>query len=456
MTCARCGCGVFKAEDQIIMNKVWHKCCFRCSRCNKILDKCSAKLFQGEIFCNCCHAVVLEDFETLLRPCRVVSSPSCICINRDCKIPPFSYSKKYDICYTTPTETRNSLNKNIQSCSCIPDAKNKTYCFAFPMPREVANYYNRSGMRKKNRHLSQKRHSNDDSRNDDQKTGDFQPSITIRTLTPPRKRCSPARTRCSRDDRSPCNRECNRRQRCCCTRCCNNCCCDRPNREEKAVCRLCCCCAPPTGDDSKACCSCRKYRDCRCNEYEVKPRIASPVRRCGSPRKRSPHCCHHCTQPPDAIEPSESFRHSPRSYQRGSQSHSHSHRPESPTRCFRDFVCYKCRKDDPSCCRTTCEDCSRCDRNRRTNCRPCGEPNPCDCKMDRVRSECTAVCVRCGCKVYAAERISVTSGSYHTSCFSCVCCNKLLDIKNVYENGGEIYCKHCYNNLLGNSYYGYT
>lgn len=44
-------------------------------------------------------------------------------------------------------------------------------------------------------------------------------------------------------------------------------------------------------------------------------------------------------------------------------------------------------------------------------------------------------------QVYAAEKVLVSSGAYHNSCFTCNCCSKCLDVKNVYEGCGEIYCK---------------
>lgn len=32
-------------------------------------------------------------------------------------------------------------------------------------------------------------------------------------------------------------------------------------------------------------------------------------------------------------------------------------------------------------------------------------------------------------------------GAFHTSCFTCYCCHKQLEITTVYESQGEIYCK---------------
>lgn len=44
-------------------------------------------------------------------------------------------------------------------------------------------------------------------------------------------------------------------------------------------------------------------------------------------------------------------------------------------------------------------------------------------------------------KVFAAEKIMAAGGAFHTSCFTCYCCHKPLEITSVYENQGEIYCK---------------
>ena len=55
------------------------------------------------------------------------------------------------------------------------------------------------------------------------------------------------------------------------------------------------------------------------------------------------------------------------------------------------------------------------------------------------------MCVRCSGKVFAAERRAAKSGCYHTRCFSCLNCGKMLDLATFLDNpGGDIICKPCY------------
>nr|XP_023026719.1 uncharacterized protein LOC111514702 [Leptinotarsa decemlineata] len=67
MTCARCGSGVYEAEDQITLNKIWHKCCFSCRCCNTKLDKCTAKIFQGLVVLYLLRVVYALKKEVLLQ-----------------------------------------------------------------------------------------------------------------------------------------------------------------------------------------------------------------------------------------------------------------------------------------------------------------------------------------------------------------------------------------------------
>ncbi|XP_060532744.1 cysteine and glycine-rich protein 2-like isoform X3 [Cylas formicarius] len=280
MSCARCGCGIYKTEEFISLNKVWHKCCFTCHQCNKRLDKSTAKIFQGELFCEICYSCVIEKlFEvisapSLKKPTRVVSSPSCASK---------SFDKRLEECGNllknfNPTKNEGAV-RAAQSCICIPSRQEATkndYCLVFPIPREVANYYNRSHMRDKAR------------------------------------------------------------------KCCEG--------------------GSPT-------------RRCKCG----------PKRACAGGATAERRAC-------------------------------------------------------------TCAKPKRC---------ACDSPKPCDCKMAQVRAACTSCCIRCKRKVYAAEKVLVSCGAFHTSCFSCFCCNKLLDVKNVFEGCGEIYCKQCYNHFFGIQYYGF-
>ena len=55
------------------------------------------------------------------------------------------------------------------------------------------------------------------------------------------------------------------------------------------------------------------------------------------------------------------------------------------------------------------------------------------------------MCVRCSGKVFAAERRAAKTGVYHTRCFSCSDCGKMLDFSTVLDNPeGDIICKSCF------------
>jgi len=59
-------------------------------------------------------------------------------------------------------------------------------------------------------------------------------------------------------------------------------------------------------------------------------------------------------------------------------------------------------------------------------------------------------CFRCGREVFnGPERALGYRGVYHKSCFVCYSCNKSLDPRTVNEDCGNLYCKGCYNRLVG-------
>ncbi|CAH1118394.1 unnamed protein product [Phaedon cochleariae] len=450
MTCARCGCGVYEAENQITLNKIWHKCCFCCRNCNTKLDKCTAKIFQGEIYCQCCYENIVEDLEKLsptpyCRPCRVVSSPSCICLRKEDNrenIPSFDYCKKYNICFQ-PEENKARRTKTSQSCSCLIDIKknNQSYCFAFPIPREVANYYNRANMRKNKGQYSKA--PNCCPKDDPFHTPRRTTRIRVRDISPPQRKCpSPPRRR------SPSPKP---RRRCCCSRCRPpaaspppSCPADRPpscsagckvsySADQPPSCPPCrppSCppCRPPPCPNAPCCTCCMPKPSSRCRSPPR--RHPSPPRRCPPAPCPEPYSC-----PPDPCSCSKRQQDCP---------------PKKPQQCCcNDGAAARDSSRQADCAGVCC-----CKEKTAKYC-VCGRQNPCNCKMSQIRAVCTSVCMRCGHKVYAAEKISVSSGPYHNSCFSCYCCHKLLDVRNVYENCDEIYCKNCYNNFFGISYYGY-
>lgn len=54
------------------------------------------------------------------------------------------------------------------------------------------------------------------------------------------------------------------------------------------------------------------------------------------------------------------------------------------------------------------------------------------------------VCPRCNREVYFAEEKLALGKVWHTFCFSCRNCRKLLNSCNVVTHLGELYCKNCY------------
>ncbi|XP_060532743.1 keratin-associated protein 5-4-like isoform X2 [Cylas formicarius] len=371
MSCARCGCGIYKTEEFISLNKVWHKCCFTCHQCNKRLDKSTAKIFQGELFCEICYSCVIEKlFEvisapSLKKPTRVVSSPSCASK---------SFDKRLEECGNllknfNPTKNEGAV-RAAQSCICIPSRQEATkndYCLVFPIPREVANYYNRSHMRDKARKASG-------------------------------RCCPPNETQCSCRPRSPPPCDCSAAPRPIQL---------RSLTADSENCRSCRPCCPARPQSSPPLC----------------PAYACPPLR---PSAGCPRCC----------PVLESGRPRAQCCEGGS--------PTRRCKCGPKRACAGGATAERRAC--TCAKPKRC---------ACDSPKPCDCKMAQVRAACTSCCIRCKRKVYAAEKVLVSCGAFHTSCFSCFCCNKLLDVKNVFEGCGEIYCKQCYNHFFGIQYYGF-
>merc|ERR1711894_104598 len=53
--CARCTKQVYFAEEKKSLGKSWHKMCFSCSACKKMLESGSEKEHDNEVYCNTCH-----------------------------------------------------------------------------------------------------------------------------------------------------------------------------------------------------------------------------------------------------------------------------------------------------------------------------------------------------------------------------------------------------------------
>ncbi|KAL7078556.1 hypothetical protein ACQ4LE_002597 [Meloidogyne hapla] len=53
--CPKCGKSVYAAEKMVAGGYDWHKFCFKCGMCNKLLDSTNACPHEAELFCKQCH-----------------------------------------------------------------------------------------------------------------------------------------------------------------------------------------------------------------------------------------------------------------------------------------------------------------------------------------------------------------------------------------------------------------
>nr|CAD7398317.1 unnamed protein product [Timema cristinae] len=54
--CPKCSKSVYAAEERVAGGLKWHKMCFKCGLCNKLLDSTNCSEHEGELFCKVCHA----------------------------------------------------------------------------------------------------------------------------------------------------------------------------------------------------------------------------------------------------------------------------------------------------------------------------------------------------------------------------------------------------------------
>jgi len=54
--CPKCAKSVYAAEERVAGGKKWHKQCFKCGLCNKMLDSTNSNEHDNELFCRVCHA----------------------------------------------------------------------------------------------------------------------------------------------------------------------------------------------------------------------------------------------------------------------------------------------------------------------------------------------------------------------------------------------------------------
>ncbi|KAK0418288.1 hypothetical protein QR680_013478 [Steinernema hermaphroditum] len=53
--CPKCGKSVYAAEEMVAGGYKWHKFCFKCNLCNKMLDSCTVAEHGAELFCKQCY-----------------------------------------------------------------------------------------------------------------------------------------------------------------------------------------------------------------------------------------------------------------------------------------------------------------------------------------------------------------------------------------------------------------
>jgi len=53
--CPKCGKSVYAAEEMVAGGYKWHKFCFKCTLCNKLLDSTTVSEHGAELFCKQCH-----------------------------------------------------------------------------------------------------------------------------------------------------------------------------------------------------------------------------------------------------------------------------------------------------------------------------------------------------------------------------------------------------------------
>ncbi|KAK9299544.1 hypothetical protein QLX08_007455 [Tetragonisca angustula] len=53
--CPKCGKSVYAAEERVAGGLKWHKMCFKCGLCGKLLDSTNCTEHEGELFCKVCH-----------------------------------------------------------------------------------------------------------------------------------------------------------------------------------------------------------------------------------------------------------------------------------------------------------------------------------------------------------------------------------------------------------------
>jgi len=69
--CAKCAKNVYMAEELRAANKTFHKLCFKCTLCNKLLEPNILTEHQGDLFCKNCYGKKFG-------PKGKTASPTCV------------------------------------------------------------------------------------------------------------------------------------------------------------------------------------------------------------------------------------------------------------------------------------------------------------------------------------------------------------------------------------------
>lgn len=67
----------------------------------------------------------------------------------------------------------------------------------------------------------------------------------------------------------------------------------------------------------------------------------------------------------------------------------------------------------------------------------------------------TDKCPKCNKAVYHNEAKLAAGNKWHTMCFKCTACNKMLESTNIAEHEGSLYCKSCHGKNFGPKGYGF-
>jgi len=53
--CPKCSKPVYTAEERVAAGAKWHKFCYKCGLCNKMLDSVNVAEHEGQLFCKICY-----------------------------------------------------------------------------------------------------------------------------------------------------------------------------------------------------------------------------------------------------------------------------------------------------------------------------------------------------------------------------------------------------------------